>query len=104
VGKVTSKLQVTVPKAVADHFAIRPGDEVEWTIAGDAIRVVPRSARQASPAPQDTARRLALFDAATSRQRARQRAAAKGASRATPRSPATRGWTREELYERGGTR
>jgi AbrB family looped-hinge helix DNA binding protein len=104
VGKVTSKLQVTVPKAVADHFAIRPGDEVEWTIAGDVIRVVPHAPRQAPSSPQDTARRLALFDAATSRQKARQRAAAKSGSRATPRSPATRGWTREELYERGSTR
>jgi AbrB family looped-hinge helix DNA binding protein len=39
--KVTSKYQVTVPKAIADRYSIRPGDEIEWIAAGDAIRVVP---------------------------------------------------------------
>jgi AbrB family looped-hinge helix DNA binding protein len=28
-GKVTSKLQVTVPKAIAQRYGIRPGDEIE---------------------------------------------------------------------------
>jgi bifunctional DNA-binding transcriptional regulator/antitoxin component of YhaV-PrlF toxin-antitoxin module len=38
-AKVTSKLQVTVPKALAEN-AIRPGDEIAWEAAGDVIRVV----------------------------------------------------------------
>ena len=29
-AKVTSKFQVTVPKTIADHYSIRPGDEIEW--------------------------------------------------------------------------
>ena len=95
-GTVTTKLQVTVPKAVADHFAIRPGDEVEWSIAGDVIRVVPRSATTPTSAPQDSARRLALFDAATARQKKRQRA-----HPPMRRSVKSRGWTREDLYDRG---
>jgi hypothetical protein len=41
-----------------------------------------------------TAKRLSLFDAATERQRKRQR------RRAPSESPKSRGWTREELYER----
>ena len=93
-GKVTSKLQVTVPKAIADQFKIRPGDDLEWIPAADAIRVVP--ARSTSPAA-DIAARLKLFDQATERQQARQR------GRRT--SPAkSRGWTREELYTRGRPR
>ena len=46
-AKVTSKLQVTVPKAIADHYGIRPGDEIQWIPAGI------RSAwcLQAGPAP-----------------------------------------------------
>ena len=99
-GKVTSKLQVTLPKAIADHFAIRPGDEVEWTVAGQVIRVVPRSTRPPASGEQDGARRLALFDAATARQKARQRAGARTAAR----SPKARGWTRDDLYDRGRAR
>jgi len=88
-AKVTSKLQVTVPKALAERFGIAPGDEIEWEPAGDVIRVVP--ARRA-PAP-DRTRRLRLFDRATERQRERERTGP--IERATER-----GWTREELYER----
>ena len=28
--KVTSKLQLTVPKKIADQYGIRSGDELEW--------------------------------------------------------------------------
>ena len=39
--KVTSKLQLTVPRAIADQYGIRPGDELQWIAAGEAIRVIP---------------------------------------------------------------
>jgi len=38
--KVTSKLQLTVPRAIADQYGIRPGDELQWIAAGEAIRVI----------------------------------------------------------------
>jgi len=41
VARVTSKLQVTIPKAVADRYAIEPGAEIVFEPAGDVIRVVP---------------------------------------------------------------
>ena len=63
-AKVTSKLQVTVPKVIADRYGIRPGDEIEWVAAGDTIRVIPPG-RQAPVA--DLELRLKLFDAATER-------------------------------------
>ncbi len=94
-AKVTSKLQVTVPKAIADRYGIRPGDEIDWVPAGDSIRVVP-SGRQLHRG--DLELRLKLFDAATQRQRARQ------SGRKAGRGARSRGWTREELYRRGGTR
>jgi AbrB family looped-hinge helix DNA binding protein len=53
-AKVTSKRQVTVPKAIAEQYGIRPGDEIEWLPAGDAIRVVPMS----SPRPAGSSLRL----------------------------------------------
>jgi len=100
VGKVTSKLQVTVPKAIADRYGIRPGDEIEWLAADDAIRVVVRRrpSRAGRAAREDErARRLRLFDLATARQRSREQQAA-------PRPAAAgRGWTRADLYDRGGT-
>jgi bifunctional DNA-binding transcriptional regulator/antitoxin component of YhaV-PrlF toxin-antitoxin module len=90
-AKVTSKLQVTLPKALAERYAIEPGDEISWEAAGDAIRVVP--ARRSRP---DPAARLKLFDQATARQRERD-------ARAVVH-PAKRGWTREDLYDRGRPR
>ncbi len=85
---MTSKLQVTVPKALAERFRIRPGDEIAWEAGSDAIRIVPaRDVR-----PLSSAERLALFDRATERLWGR---------RSRPTRSADRGWTREELYERG---
>jgi len=92
-AKVTSKLQVTVPKTLADRYGISPGDEIDWEAAGDAIRVVPARRRER----RHVAFRLALFDKATERQRQRQRNRPVAAAR-------ERGWTREELYQRGGAR
>jgi AbrB family looped-hinge helix DNA binding protein len=89
-ARVTSKLQVTIPKAIAQRYGIKPGEEIEWLPAGDAIRVVPQADRRVT----DRARRLELFDRATERQRARH----------TPRTKsreADRGWRREVAYERG---
>lgn len=93
-AKVTSKLQVTLPKAVADHYRIRPGDEIQWLIAGDTIRVIPPGNRRA---PRTIGERLRLFDLATTRQEKRNVPSRVRAGRG-------RGWTREELYERGRPR
>lgn len=90
-AKVTSKLQVTVPKAIAERYRIRPGDEIEWVPAGDVIRVVPP--RRQAPAV-NLEQRLRLFDAATERQRQRQ------SGRRKARAARKRGWTREDLYDR----
>lgn len=89
---MTSKLQVTVPKAIADQYGIRAGDEIEWVPAGDTLRIVP-----AGKPSLDARHRLKLFDAATKRQRERE-----GGHPVAGRR--RRGRTREELYERGGPR
>jgi len=90
---VTSKLQVTVPKAIADQYGIKPGDEITWVAAGESIRVVPTTA---TVAKEDVAARLRLFDEATRRQRAR--------NRGVEASAGARGWRREDLYDRGRSR
>ncbi len=54
-AKVTSKLQVTVPKAIADRYGIRPGDEIEWVAAGDTIRVLPPNSGGAEHRPRSPA-------------------------------------------------
>jgi AbrB family looped-hinge helix DNA binding protein len=94
VAKVTSKLQVTVPKAIAERFGIRPGDDIEWRAEGNAIRVLPRAGEGGS---LDREARLRSFDEATARQRLRNRPGRR--ARRTDR-----GWTREELYERARPR
>ncbi len=89
-AKVTSKYQVTMPKKIADIYAIRPGDEIDWVAAGDVIRVIPPGRRVAA---LDRKSQLRLFDQATERHR----------NRPSTRQPgfADRGWTREDLYVRG---
>jgi len=94
-SKVTSKLQVTIPKAIAEQYSIAPGDELEWVPAADSVRIVPAKARKRAGS---AAARLRLFDAATERQRQRE------AGAPTPPAAAERGWTREELYERARPR
>lgn len=91
-SKVTSKLQVTLPKALADRFHIKPGDEIDWQEAGNIIKVLPR---RSPPGRLPAETRLRLFDEATERQRIRQ------ARQHVAKRVAGRGWTREELYKRG---
>jgi AbrB family looped-hinge helix DNA binding protein len=101
-AKVTSKLQVTIPKAIAKQYAITPGDDLLWVAAGEAVHLLPA---KRLPKPMDTASRLSLFDAATKRVVAHRR-------KQTPlhregndtRSKTDRGWTREDLYQRGRSR
>lgn len=89
---MTSKLQVTLPKALAEQYRIKPGDDILWVASGDAIRVVPaRSSRK----PLSVEERLKLFDEATERNRRRYK-------KAPSPPPTDRGWTREELYEDRG--
>jgi AbrB family looped-hinge helix DNA binding protein len=88
-ARITSKRQLTIPKAIADRYGIREGDDLEFVALGDAIRLVPAGT---APDPLTVERRLELFDAATERQRARE------ANRSLDSSAEGRGWTREELY------
>ena len=92
-AKVTSKFQVTLPKAIADRYKIHPGDDIQWVPAGDTIRVVP--ARVAMPS-EDLSARVRFFDQATERHGRR----APGRKRPS----GDRGWTREDLYGRGRSR
>jgi len=92
-AKVTSKYQVTLPRAIAEKYNIRPGDDIDWVAAGEVIRVIPPG-KQA--VPEDRESRLRLFDQATERQR-RRPSGKKQRSR-------DRGWRREDLYTRGRSR
>jgi AbrB family looped-hinge helix DNA binding protein len=100
-SKVTTKLQLTVPKTIADQYGIRPGDELEWVSAGETIRLVPvRTTRRPGLSVKE---RLALFDQATERQRERE-AALDTQDVTSSESDADRGWTREDVYIRGLSR
>lgn len=94
---MTSKLQVTVPKAIADRYRIRPGDEILWIEAGDSIRV---QTRGSVPPKRDPSVCMRLFDEATERQRKRNETRNERSATTT----GGRGWSREELYERGSPR
>ena len=108
-AKVTSKLQVTIPKRLADAYGIAPGDDIEFVGAGEGIRIV--LSGQRARAELSTAERLRLFDATTERQRRRDRASgaarpgqsggqSAGQSGSKRAGKGDRGWTREELYVR----
>ena len=94
-AKVTSKLQVTIPKAIADQYGIEPGNNIEFSPAGPQIRVL--LSEQAGHQQLSLAERLRIFDAARARQREREMSAAKTGS-----TTDERGWNREDLYARGG--
>jgi len=89
--KITSKYQVTIPKKIADKYNMRPGDNIDWLEAGEAIRVVPSPKETKA---DDLDARLRLFDQAS--ERIRKRAAARKVRR-----PRDRGWKREDLYTTG---
>ena len=91
-SRVTSKLQVTIPKAVADRYGIEPGAEIAFEPAGDVIRVVPPQRSVCDPGE-----RVKRFEEAVARQRQRE------AGRVFP-TGRDRGWTREDLYDRGRAR
>lgn len=96
-AKVTSKLQVTIPKRIAEQYEIAPGDEIDFVPAGDIIRVVPAGRQLRSRlSPEE---RLRRFDATTARLREREKHLRLPA---TP--PAERDWKREDLYTRGKSR
>ncbi len=90
-AKVTSKYQVTIPKKIAEQYAIRPGDHIDWVAAGDVIRVLHSSKPLVSESPES---RVRLFDQATERHRRRQ-------PTARAARPGERGRCREDLYGRG---
>ncbi|MEM7255034.1 MAG: AbrB/MazE/SpoVT family DNA-binding domain-containing protein [Pseudomonadota bacterium] len=89
-SKVTSKYQVSLPKALADEYGIVPGDDLEWTAAGDTLRVDLSRKREH---PRDHRERLRLFDLATERQRERE-------THHHPGRETERGWRRDDLYDR----
>ena len=93
-AKVTSKYQVSIPRRLADQLNIAPGDEIEWSVAGEELHI----RRTATSAPLSLEEKRRIFEAATRRQAAR--------NRLTKPRPASegRGWTRDELYDRGRSR
>ena len=97
-AKVTSKLQVTIPKRIADEYGIAPGDEVEFLAAGDSIRLVPARRRPSEPRLA-LEERLRMFDEDTARQREREKG-----MKLPSGPPATRDWRRDDLYTRGKPR
>ena len=109
-SKVTSKLQVTLPKAIADHYGVTPGAELIFEPAGESIRVL--VAREPTVAPTSGTglaldERQALLEAVAQRQAQRNRRyrlkIGAAAARKTDVAEA-RGWSREELYERARAR
>ena len=93
-AKVTGKFQITLPKAVVERCGIHVGDDLELRPLGRSIHIERRTNVDPAHLRQT---RLAHFDLATKRQRARL-------TNASRRPPRSRGWTRDELYARGRTR
>ncbi|MEX0450168.1 AbrB/MazE/SpoVT family DNA-binding domain-containing protein [Spiribacter sp. 221] len=95
--KVTSKLQVTLPKKIADAHGIHPGDQIDFESVGDVIRIRPEGADSgAGNKAKSPAERLRLFEEATRRQRAREQSMTLNTHGESP----DREWTREALYDR----
>ena len=105
-AKVTSKLQLTVPKIIADEYGIRPGDNVDLIPAGESVRLVPSRSRSRQPKLRSVEERLEIFREMVGRQRERERQGEPPKTREPtgerPWKPheIKRGWRREDLYTR----
>lgn len=82
---MTSKYQVSIPKALAERVGVRPGDEVEWDVAGDELRVRPARKKK----PLSVEERLRSFDESMKRIAEYQK---------NRNLTGSRDWTREDLY------
>jgi bifunctional DNA-binding transcriptional regulator/antitoxin component of YhaV-PrlF toxin-antitoxin module len=90
-SKVTSKLQVTLPKVIAAAHNIRPGSEIHFESGIDCIRIVVGGTRSELPVKE----KLRLLTEARIRQLNRNK-------RYQARNePSRRGWKRDDLYHRG---
>ncbi|MEE4175356.1 MAG: AbrB/MazE/SpoVT family DNA-binding domain-containing protein [Xanthomonadales bacterium] len=96
-SKITSKFQVTLPRRLAREYGLEPGDDIEFVAAGDIIHVLPPTHSDAQGLSVEE--RLRAFDAATERQRRRERSMG-----LTDTPPEERDWTRDSLYDREKTR
>lgn len=77
-AKVSARLQVTLPKSLAAQYRIEPGSIVEWQAAGTVLQLLPASALRKALSKSE---RLAMFDAASARQKRRQRGRSKARTR-----------------------
>lgn len=107
---MTSKLQLTVPKVIADEYGIKPGDQLDWTAAGDVIRVIPAKSRRSRVHLRSVKERVELFHQMLERQRQREinpptaEESVDPAERPPLPHEIERGWRREDLYTRGRSR
>ncbi len=90
---MTSKLQVTLPKAIADFHRIQPGTEIQFESAIDCIRIFVGQSRGTLPLEE----KLRLLGIARTRQQLRNKNFHRKAK------PVRRGWKRDDLYQRGAT-
>ena len=98
-SRVTSKLQVTIPKKIAREYGIEPGSDVVFEPAGEVIRLR-TVVDEKEPLEDDAGFRLKLFDRSTARQKRRNPKLMKS----MPDVLTGRGWRRGDLYDRGLSR
>jgi bifunctional DNA-binding transcriptional regulator/antitoxin component of YhaV-PrlF toxin-antitoxin module len=106
-SKVTSKLQVTLPKAIADRYGVTPGSDLVFEPAGDSIRVLVAREPGLAASGASLADKQALFEAATRRQARRNRGyrlKVGATGRTSVKAEKDRGWSREDLYDRARAR
>jgi len=106
-AKVTSKLQLTVPKAIADQYGIRPGDALEFVAAGETIHLIPQKSAGVPGHRRSVEERLKLFRQMLERQRLREQRPERleePVERPWKPHEIARGWRREDLYARGRSR
>ena len=93
-SKVSSKYQVTLPRALARAHQIVPGEEVIFEEAGSAL-YLRREQKGSGAVRVDCLERLKRFDLASARQESRNQTWTP-----TVAPVSDRGGTREELYQR----
>lgn len=89
--KVTEDLKIEIPADLAKAYKIQPGDEMEWVPAGEGLKLTKTAGEPADAERAEGVKELIEWAKEIS-------SPDKG-----PTGPG-RGWTREDLYDRGDPR
>lgn len=89
-ARVRPKAQLTIPNIALEALGLQEGDDIQWVVEGDVVRLEPVEVQPRTPKAKEGTFREVMVRA---RESARPDGLVEG------RGPRGRGWTRADAYE-----